>query len=223
MAQLNKKIMAVAVAVVFCLLAAFWPHEREADVLKIEQQAVTASEEEEAKITVYVSGAVANPGLHEIAPGSRAVEAIAAAGGMTEEANKDKVNLAKICKDGMQVNVPRLSAKERRRLAAANTPASSAETAEQNSASYNAAQESGTALMGKVHLNTATAEELETLPGVGAVTAQRIVEYRSAHGFARIEDLMNVKGIGRQSLRKCNPGLIYENMVCGSNRAFCSR
>lgn len=171
MAQLNKKIMAVAVAVVFCLLAAFWPHEREADVLKIEQQAVTASEKEEAKIMVYVSGAVANPGLHEIAPGSRAVEAIAAAGGMTEEANKDKVNLAKICKDGMQVNVPRLSAKERRRLAAANTSASGAEVAEQGSASYNAAQESETALTGKVHLNTATAEELETLPGVGAVTA----------------------------------------------------
>ena len=207
MAQLNKKIMAVAVAVVFCLLAAFWPHEREADVLKIEQQAVNTASEKEAKITVYVSGAVANPGLHEIAPGSRAVEAIAAAGGMTEEANKDKVNLAKICKDGMQVNVPRLNAKERRRLAAANTPASSAKTAEQNSASYNAAQESETALTGKVHLNTATAEELETLPGVGAVTAQRIVEYRSAHGFARIEDLMNVKGIGQAKFKKMQPWL----------------
>lgn len=207
MAQLNKKIMAIAVAVVLCLLAAFWPHEREADVLKIEQQAVDTASEEEAKITVYVSGAVANPGLHEIAPGSRAVEAIAAAGGMTEEANKDKVNLAKICKDGMQVNVPRLSAKERRRLAAANTPASSAETAEQSGASYNAVQESEPALTGKVHLNTAAAEELETLPGVGAVTAQRIVEYRSAHGFARIEDLMNVKGIGQAKFKKMQPWL----------------
>lgn len=207
MAQLNKKIMAVAVAVVFCLLAAFWPHEREADVLKIEQQAVTASEKEEAKITVYVSGAVANPGLHEIAPGSRAVEAIAAAGGMTEEANKDKVNLAKICKDGMQVNVPRLSAKERRRLAAANIPGRSLGAAGQNSVSYNAAQERETALTGKVHLNTATAEELETLPGVGTVTAQRIVEYRSAHGFARIEDLMNVKGIGQAKFKKMQPWL----------------
>lgn len=207
MAQLNKKIMAVAVAVVFCLLAAFWPHEREADILKIEQQAVDTASEEEAKITVYVSGAVANPGLHEIAPGSRAVEAIAAAGGMTEEANKDKVNLAKICKDGMQVNVPRLSAKERRRLAAANTPANSAEAAEQSGASYNAAQESETALTGKVHLNTATEEELETLPGVGAVTAQRIVEYRSVHGFARIEDLMNVKGIGQAKFNKMQPWL----------------
>ena len=207
MAQLNKKIMAVAVAVVFCLLAAFWPHEREADILKIEQQAVDTASEEEAKITVYVSGAVANPGLHEIAPGSRAVEAIAAAGGMTEEANKDKVNLAKICKDGMQVNVPRLSAKERRRLAAANTTASGVEAAGQNSASYNAAQESETALTVKVNLNTATAEELETLPGVGAVTAQRIVEYRSAHGFARIEDLMNVKGIGQAKFNKMQPWL----------------
>lgn len=207
MAQLNKKIMAVAIAVVFCLLAAFWPHEREADVLKIEQQAVMASEKEEAKITVYVSGAVANPGLHEIAPGSRAVEAIAAAGGMTEEANKDKVNLAKICKDGMQVNVPRLSAKERRRLAEVNTPVSGAEGTEQDNAFYNSAQESESALTGKVHLNTATAEELETLPGVGAVTAQRIVEYRSAHGFARIEDLMNVKGIGQAKFKKMQPWL----------------
>ena len=89
----------------------------------------------------------------------------------------------------MQVNVPRLSAKERRRLAAANTPASSVEAAEQNSASYNAAQESETALTGKVHLNTATAEELETLPGVGAVTAQRIVEYRSAHALPELRTL----------------------------------
>lgn len=189
------------------MLAAFWPHEREADVLKIEQQAVDTASEEEAKITVYVSGAVANPGLHEIVPGSRAVEAIAAAGGMTEEANKDKVNLAKICKDGMQVNVPRLSAKELRRLAAANTSASGVEAAGQNSASYNAVQTGETALTGKVHLNTATAEELETLLGVGAVTAQRIVEYRSAHGFARIEDLMNVKGIGQAKFKKMQPWL----------------
>ena len=135
------------------------------------------------------------------------MEAIAAAGGMTEEANKDKVNLAKICKDGMQVNVPRLSAKERRRLAAANTSASGAEAAEQGSVFYNAEQTGETALTGKVHLNTATAEELETLPGVGAVTAQRIVEYRSAHGFARIEDLMNVKGIGQAKFKKMQPWL----------------
>ena len=88
-----------------------------------------------------------------------------------------------------------------------STSASSAETAEQSGASYNAAQESETALTGKVHLNTATAEELETLPGVGAVTAQRIVEYRSAHGFARIEDLMNVKGIGQAKFKKMQPWL----------------
>ena len=195
-------------AVVVCLMAACWLHAPESNVVKIEQQAIgTVSKKEKAKIMVYVSGAVANPGLHEIAPGSRAVEAIAAAGGMTEEANKDKVNLAKICKDGMQVNVPRLSAKEQRRLAAANTSASGAEAAEQSGASYNAAQESETALTGKVHLNTATAEELETLPGVGAVTAQRIVEYRSAHGFASIEDLMNVKGIGQAKFKKMQPWL----------------
>ena len=210
MAQFNKKIIAVAVAVVFCVLANFWPQQREENMLELEQQAVQTEETAaEAKITVYVSGAVAKPGLHEIAPGSRAVDAIEAAGGMTKEANKDRVNLAKICKDGMQVNVPRLSAKELRKL----KQAQNVYAGENVNAAVNAVQtvnyvpavqqDNG----GKIHLNSATLEELEELPGVGEVTAQRIVEYRNLHGFNKIEDIMNVKGIGQAKFNKMRPYL----------------
>lgn len=210
MAQLNKKIIAVAVAVAFCVLASFWPQQREENMLELEQQAVQTEEAAaEAKITVYVSGAVAKPGLHEIAPGSRAVDAIEAAGGMTEEANKDRVNLAKICKDGMQVNVPRLSAKELRKLKQAqNVYAGDSANAVANAVqpvNYVPAvqQDDG----GKIRLNSATLEELEELPGVGEVTAQRIVEYRNLHGFNKIEDIMNVKGIGQAKFNKMRPYL----------------
>ena len=180
MAQLNKKIIAVAVAVLFCVLASFWPQQREENVLELEQQAVQIEEAAaEAKITVYVSGAVAKPGLHEIAPGSRAVDAIEAAGGMTEEANKDRVNLAKICKDGMQVNVPRLSAKELRKLKQAqNVYAGDSANAVQTANYVPAAQQDYSD--GKIRLNSATLEELEELPGVGEVTAQRIEIPQSA-------------------------------------------
>ena len=210
MAQLNKKIIAVAVAVVFCVLASFWPQQREENVLELEQQAVQTEEAEaEAKITVYVSGAVAKPGLHEIAPGSRAVDAIEAAGGMTEEANKDRVNLAKICKDGMQVNVPRLSAKELRKMKQAQNvyageSANAVDNAVQSVNYASAAQQDNG---GKIRLNSATLEELEELPGVGEVTAQRIVEYRNMHGFNKIEDIMNVKGIGQAKFNKMRPYL----------------
>ena len=208
MTQLNKKIIAVAVAVVFCVLASFWPQQREENMLELEQQAVQIEEAAaEAKITVYVSGAVAKPGMHEIAPGSRAVDAIEAAGGMTEEANKDRVNLAKICKDGMQVNVPRLSAKELRKLKQAqNVYAGESANAAANAVQLvNYTQQDYSD--GKIRLNSATLEELEELPGVGEVTAQRIVEYRNLHGFNKIEDIMNVKGIGQAKFNKMRPYL----------------
>lgn len=208
MVQLNKKIIAVAVAVLFCVLASLWPQQREESVFKEEQAVQMEENSAEAKITVYVSGAVAKPGLHEIEPGSRAVDAIAAAGGMTEEANKDKVNLAKICKDGMQVNVPRLSAKELRKLRQENGTAVYADSKThitENAVYETSAKEKSHT--GKINLNSASVEELEELPGVGEVTAQRIAEYRSLHGFTKIEDIMNVKGIGQAKFNKMRPYL----------------
>ena len=215
MAQLNKKIAAVCLAVVFCVIVSLLPQEREESAAALQETVAAAEQKEEAAaaIKVYVSGAVHNPGLHDIAPDSRAVDAIAAAGGMTEEANKDRVNLAKICKDGMQINVPRLSAKELRRLRAESSVSTESYAAESSYAApadsaYSAAAGTETAAYGGViHLNSASAAELEELPGVGEVTAQRIVEYRAQHGFSRIEDIMNVKGIGQAKFNKMRPYL----------------
>ena len=213
MAQLNKKIAAVCLAVVFCVIVSLLPQEREESAAALQETVAAAEQKEEvaATIKVYVSGAVHNPGLHDIAPASRAVDAIAAAGGMTEEANKDRVNLAKICKDGMQINVPRLSAKELRRLRAersVGTVSEESSYAAPADGAYNAAAGTETAAYGGViHLNSASAAELEELPGVGEVTAQRIVEYRAQHGFSRIEDIMNVKGIGQAKFNKMRPYL----------------
>lgn len=162
-------------------------------------------------VKVYVSGAVAKPGLYEIPAGSRATAAIAAAEGMTLEANPDKVNLAKLLKDGMQVNVPRLSARQLREQTAPVNAGAAAEAAGANTlVSVKTAAESGRGTAkagGKVHLNTATAAELTALPGVGDITAQRILEYRAAHGFTSIEDVMKVKGIGKAKFSKMQPYL----------------
>lgn len=149
--------------------------------------------------------------VYEIPAGSRATAAIAAAGGMTLEANPDKVNLAKLLKDGMQVNVPRLSARQLCEQTAPVNAGAAAEAAGANTlVSVKTAAESGRGTAkagGKVHLNTATAAELTALPGVGDITAQRILEYRAAHGFTSIEDVMKVKGIGKAKFSKMQPYL----------------
>ena len=130
---------------------------------------------------------------------------------MTLEANPDKVNLAKLLKDGMQVNVPRLSARQLREQTAPVNAGAASEAAGANTlVSVKTAAESGRGTAkagGKVHLNTATAAELTALPGVGDITAQRILEYRAAHGFSNIEDVMKVKGIGKGKFSKMQPYL----------------
>ena len=140
--------------------------------------------EEETTIFVHVSGAVAVPGLYEVAKGSRLASAVDAAGGFAEEAQIDSVNLARILEDGEKVVV--LSATD-------GNPAGETSTAQGLAESIPAVQ-AGSSL---VNINTASAEQLETLPGVGPSTAQRIVADRAANGsYKTIEDLKRVSGIG---------------------------
>lgn len=142
-------------------------------------------------LKVYVSGAVDKPGIYEVPAGSRAEDAIAAAGGLTEAADRNKVNLAKKCKDGMQVNVPEQKSKK---VSAGQAGTSALPQAETGSSSGGMTQ--------KVNLNTANKEELETLPGVGEATAEAIIEYRAKQQFSRVEDVIKVKGIGPAKLAK---------------------
>lgn len=125
-------------------------------------------------ITVHVAGAVLSPGVVRIAAGARVGEAIAAAGGARPDADLGRVNLAAPLADGQQLSVPTVSPD---------------------------GQGGAVAGDGRVRLNVAGVQELEALPGVGPVLAERIVAYREEHGpFAVVEDLLDVPGIGEGKL-----------------------
>jgi competence protein ComEA len=132
-----------------------------------------------APIRIHVSGAVRQPDVYELPSGSIVKDAIGAAGGPTDDADLDCINLAVELRDQQQVHVPR-------RGEGSTPPPVSGD-----------ALESGETSGAPIDINTATAAELETLPGIGPSTAQKIVEYREANGpFATIEDIKNVPGIG---------------------------
>jgi competence protein ComEA len=130
-------------------------------------------------LRVYVSGAVQNPAVYQLAAGSIVRDAVEAAGGPLSDADLTRLNLALELRDQQQVHVPREGEE-------APPPAVSGGESEGVGAAG-----------GPVNINTAAAEELETLPGIGEVTAQRIIDYREANGpFETIEDIQNVSGIG---------------------------
>ncbi len=140
-----------------------------------------------ALLRVYVSGAVAHPDVYRLPPGSIVKDAIQAAGGASGEADLSRVNLAQELRDQQQVVVPRAGEPD------VAPPASSAPPG----------RSGDVPLTGKVNINTATADELDTLPGVGAVTARNILDYRAANGpFKSIEDIQKVKNIGDATYQK---------------------
>ena len=129
----------------------------------------------ETRLVVDVVGGVRRPGLYRLSQGARVADALARAGGLTPKADRTLVNLAAPLADGEQVIVPR------RVTGAAGSSNSS----------------SSAAAAGPVHLNVATLEQLDALPGVGPVTAQKILDYRDKHGaFGSVDELDAIPGIG---------------------------
>jgi competence protein ComEA len=144
-----------------------------------------------ATIAVDVVGRVQHPGLVRLPQGSRVLDAIEAAGGATAGAELEAVNLARKLVDGEQIRIPRHGE------AVAVSP--SAVGAGYGAAPGTPGQAGGTAAGQAgvpLDLNTATAEQLDTLPGIGEVTANQIVAYRTAHPFRSVDDLRQVPGIG---------------------------
>lgn len=134
---------------------------------------------QETVIFVDIKGAVKNPGVYQMKSGDRVKDALDAAGGLTVEADSQKVNLAKRLEDQMVIVVPKVG-EEAQEIPAGVT-------------SKEASKE------GKVNINTATVEELKTLKGVGEKKAEAIIEYRKKNGsFKTKEDLMKVRGIGKK-------------------------
>ena len=134
---------------------------------------------QEAVIFVDIKGAVKNPGVYQMKAGDRVKDALDAAGGLTGEADSQKVNLAQRVEDQMVIVVPKVG-EEATEIPAGGT-------------SKEASKD------GKVNINTATVEELKTLKGVGEKKAEAIIEYRKKNGsFKTKEDLMKVRGIGKK-------------------------
>jgi competence protein ComEA len=142
-------------------------------------------------VVVDVVGQVRRPGVVELPAGSRVNEAVAAAGGALRGADVAQVNMARLVVDGEQVVVPKPG--QVLALPAGPAPGASAP---------GATPEPGAA----VDLNTATLGELDTLPGVGPVLAQRILDWRAEHGrFASVDELGEVSGIGEAVLARVQP------------------
>lgn len=139
------------------------------------KQGIASMSDEEKKIVVYVTGGVCNPGVYELPADSRAQTLVDAAGGALGTADLAHFNLAQPLQDGMHLVVP-----ERMEERSTTT---SARTVSRDDA--------------RVNINTADAQTLDTLPGIGSAMAERILEYRKAHGaFQSTEELKEVRGIG---------------------------
>lgn len=133
-----------------------------------------------ATALVHVAGEVRRPGVYRLSAGARVQDAIRRAGGARAHADVDAINLAGKVGDGQQIVVPR-------RGAVAGAPAG-------------AADGPGPAA-GPINLNTATIEQLDTLDGIGPVTAQKILDWRAQHGgFRSVDDLAQIPGIGPKRL-----------------------
>lgn len=157
-------------------------------------EAVESPEESDDVLFVDIAGAIATPGVLELPEGSRVEDAIKAAGGLTDKADVTTINRAAPLTDGEKIYIP-----EEGEDPEVIKNASSAATA-------SAAPEADG---GKVNINTADAEELQRLKGVGPVTAEKIVQYRITYGaFSTIEDIRNVDGIGDKTFENLREDIV---------------
>ncbi len=188
-----------------------------------------SQEQDEAKskkqITVYICGEVKNPNVYQLEAGSRLIDIIKLAGGLTDKADQDVINLAEYIEDAEKIEIPKIvvpvesnteipkvestivESKMQPKLQEKFTePATETITSSKQAIKNNVVEKSA-----KINLNKATQTELDALPGIGPTIATAIIEYREQHGgFKSIEDIKNVKRIGDKTFDKIK-GLITVN------------
>ena len=193
---LNKKekIILIIIVVLILLFIGYYIISKASSVeyinLETEENNIIEEKNEEEIITeekyvvVHITGAVKNQGIIELKEGSRISDAIESAGGITEEADLSKINLAYTLQDGQKIYVPNINDKEITNNITED-------------AGENVIENDNTSKQGKININKASQTELETLNGIGPSTALKIINYRQQNGnFKKIEDIKNVPGIG---------------------------
>lgn len=158
-----------------------------------ENNNINESIEVNSDIYVYITGEIQNEGVLTLPEGSRIVDAINAAGGLTSKADISSINLVYILSDGMKLNIPSIEDLKMNSDFTYITMGSGDNVSDEAIINENTSVNNSNI----VNINTATQTELETLPGIGPSTALNIINYRLENGkFSTIEDIMNVNGIG---------------------------
>jgi len=192
------RLVATAVAVIAVVLGGTWllrgspprpedqlpfaTHPATTTATTIDVAVAAPSTTVATQVVVYVAGAVSRPGVYTLVVAARVTDAITAAGGPAPEADLDIVNLAEALHDGERIYVPAVGETIPPAIASASAPRD-------------------TLPHGPVNINSATADQLDVLPGVGPATAASIIAYREQHGpFSSVEQLADVRGIGPAKL-----------------------
>lgn len=177
----SKKIVGsiifLSIFIVFLIVGYFVKDKRsETDISDMFQEVVTDEKHSEKTIIVYVNGEVKNPGVYNLKENSRTEELIKISGGFTEKADRERLNLAKMLKDEDYIYVDTIDSENK---------------------------SEGKRKDNKVNLNKASKEELKSIPGIGDVTAEKIINYRDENNrFNSLEEIKNIDRIGEKTFEK---------------------
>ena len=210
MQQKTKKFIFISVLIIGCIITSLISTNDKAKTLPVSsllqsaQSAVTSKTAQAKTVRVQVSGAVLEPGIYDVPANCRVEEAIAAAGGLTENADSERVNLVRKVRDGMQIRVPvkKAARTSRTQRKSAQATAGYSASSTKKIGSTRAGAEKNNSAVQIVRINSASVSELQQLPGIGPALAQRIVKTRNSGRFTSAEDLLRVPGIGKAKLAK---------------------
>ena len=181
---MNKKLFIFILLILLVLIFYYMTSNNEPDTIVLNEfynESLELNKDISPEIVVHITGSIQNPGIVTIPEGSRIIDVISSAGGVTPDADFSKINLAYIVSDAQKIYIPSVNDNFNESNYISDLPGE------------NVLEDSSTS----ININTASQSELETLPGVGPSTALKIIDYRSKNGnFKKIEDIMNVPGIG---------------------------
>jgi len=192
--NIQKRII-IIIAILVIGIIGYYIYGREKggdDIIDNEEILIKQNETEEnkqGKIVVHITGAVKKEGVYTLNENSRITDAVNEAGGLTDDADMSKINLAYVLEDGVKIKIPSKNDKEDESV---NEETTELEEIVENISESNTESENSI-----ININKATQTELESLPGIGPSIALKIINYRNENGkFSSIEDLKNVSGIG---------------------------